>query len=144
LILSKKLYLKRGFIQGLWISFRYLFTVVVTFFKSHKYLKADTSRKVGLPILTTKNDGDLQCNACGLCIGHCPTNALDLKSSGDDIVEDFKLDILKCVLCGLCQDVCPIDAIRMSHHAPQADHAEASWVIDAKEMSKDKVISRLA
>ncbi len=144
MILSKNLYLKRGFFKGLWLNLRYLITVIFFFFKNPNEVHADLSRKVGIPLLTTKNDGELQCNACGLCIGHCPTRALDLVSTQEGIVKDFNLDVLKCVECGLCQEVCPIDAIRMSHHSAKADHAEANWILDAKKLSADKVLSRLA
>lgn len=144
MILSKKLYLRRGFIATIWLCLRYLFSVLYFFFKNRTFINPDKSRKIGHPILTTKMDGELQCNACGLCIGHCPSQALDLSSTGEGQVVDFNLDILKCVLCGLCQEVCPVDAIRMGHESSNADHAEANWVLDAKELSKDKVVSRLA
>ncbi len=144
MILSKKLYLKRGFLKGLWINLRYLLTVIFVVFKKNKEVPLDLTRKVGTPLLTTKNDGELQCNACGLCIGHCPTHALDLVSTQEGVVQEFKLDILKCVECGLCQEVCPIDAIRMSHRSASANHAESNWILDAKELSADKVVSRLA
>ena len=144
MILTKKLYLKRGFFSTIWVCLRYLGSTLTIFFKGIKRLKVDQSRKIGLPILTTKQDGELQCNSCGLCIGHCPTNALDLSSADQAKVLEFNLDILKCVLCWLCQEVCPIDAIRMGHESPIADHAEANWVLDHSQLSKDKVISRLA
>tara|TARA_R110000868_G_scaffold204946_3_gene453199 strand:- start:64219 stop:64653 length:435 start_codon:yes stop_codon:yes gene_type:complete len=143
-ILTKKLYLKRGFFSTAWICLRYLVSSIAIIFRRQRGFKIDQARKIGLPVLTTKQDGELQCNSCGLCIGHCPTSALDLSATSEAKVIDFKLDVLKCVLCGLCQEVCPIDAIRMGHEAPKADHAESNWVLDQSELSKDKIVSRLA
>ncbi len=91
MILTKKLYLKRGFFSTIWVCLRYLGSTLTIFFKGIKRLKVDQSRKIGLPILTTKQD-----------------------------------------------------AIRMGHETPKADHAEANWVLDHSQLSKDKVISRLA
>lgn len=143
MILSKKLYLKRGIFTAFWLALRHAFISLSTLFMRTLSSTAKT-RQLGLPILTLKQDGALQCNACGLCIAHCPTNALDLSATETGQVVDFKLDVLRCVTCGLCQEVCPVDAIRMGREVANADHAEAKWILDAKELSKGEVLSRLS
>lgn len=143
MILSKKLYLKRGFLTNCWLVLRHAFLNLTTLFKRSS-LESSQSRPLGLPILTLKQDSTLQCNACGLCIAHCPTNALDLSATDTGVVVDFRLDVLRCVTCGLCQEVCPVDAIRMGREVAHANHAEANWVMDAKELSKNGALSRLS
>lgn len=143
MILSKKLYLKRSIFTAFWLALRHAFISLSTLFMRSS-LEDTKARQLGLPILTLKQDGALQCNACGLCIAHCPTNALDLSATDSGQVVDFKLDVLRCVTCSLCQDVCPVDAIRMGREVASANHAEANWVMDAKELSKNGIISRLS
>lgn len=144
MILSKKLYLNRGFFKTFWLCLRHIVQNFVLLFRRPLLVVTDRSRQVGLPILTLNNSQELQCNACGLCIGYCPTQALDLSTSQDGKVVDFKLDVLRCISCSLCQEVCPIDAIRMGRSLASANHVEANWVLDAKELTKDGVVSRLA
>lgn len=144
MILSKKLYLKRGSIISAWLWVTHVFSALWNMASRRSAIPNQSSRNLGLPILTLKQNSELQCNACGLCIGHCPTNALDLSVTSTGVVEDFKLDILKCITCSLCQDVCPIDAIRMGKELARPNHAEGKWVMDAKELSKSGIVSRLA
>ena len=143
MILSKKFYLKRAFVNEAYLNFKYLLSSFLIFFVSTKKIKNNFKLKRGLPILTLAKNGGLQCDGCGLCIDYCPTRALDLALTEKNQVVDFKLDILCCITCGICQEVCPIDAIRMGEEAAHANHCEADWVLDAKAMCQLGVVSRL-
>lgn len=48
-----------------------------------------------------------KCLRCGLCVGICPFNALELKDGKIIIDHD------KCTLCGLCVKGCPVAALQI-------------------------------
>ena len=48
-----------------------------------------------------------KCQACGICVNNCPTEALELNNDNVDFNED------KCIYCRTCEAICPIDAIRI-------------------------------
>jgi len=145
LILSKKLYIKRSIFASIWLFLRHFMRSSLSLLASLGSTSSSQSeRKRGLPYLTLKADQSFQCNACGLCIGHCPSRALDLTTSESGDFIDLNLDVLKCTLCGLCQEACPIDAIRMGDQQASAMHVESDWVLDAKALSTKGLLSRLA
>ncbi len=47
------------------------------------------------------------CNACGLCITACPSQAISFDTNGDCVV----VDEVRCQSCGECMAVCPVGAI---------------------------------
>ncbi len=77
----------------------------------------------GIPLLTVKKSGGLQCDSCMLCVSACPADCIDIqlsKGNGENRGEkrreapaQFEIDLLKCVFCGYCEEACPIDGIRM-------------------------------
>ena len=58
-----------------------------------------------LPIIN--ND---RCNGCGLCVVHCPTDAVEIIDAHPSIVRPSD-----CAYCGLCEDMCPEGAIELSY-----------------------------
>ncbi len=49
-----------------------------------------------------------RCTSCGICSGHCPTQAMTRTSDGPLLDRD------KCINCYCCQEMCPENAIRLS------------------------------
>jgi len=49
-------------------------------------------------------DGE-QCQACGLCVKHCPPKAMTLNGNG------LHIDYKRCIGCFCCQELCPYGAI---------------------------------
>ncbi|MBL3592191.1 MAG: 4Fe-4S binding protein [Synergistaceae bacterium] len=47
-----------------------------------------------------------RCQACGLCLSHCPREAIVRK---DDLIA---IDRNRCAGCLVCTEYCPTDAIR--------------------------------
>ncbi|MFX1562232.1 MAG: 4Fe-4S binding protein, partial [Promethearchaeota archaeon] len=47
------------------------------------------------------------CNACGLCVAACPSDAISFESDGKCVV----VDEVRCQGCGECMSVCPVGAI---------------------------------
>ena len=48
---------------------------------------------------------DNRCDFCGVCVGVCPENCIDLDES------DIAIDEPSCTLCQKCVWVCPLDAL---------------------------------
>ncbi len=46
------------------------------------------------------------CQKCGVCVNHCPVDAMSLN-------DEVEVDDEKCILCGECQDICPVTAIKL-------------------------------
>jgi len=45
------------------------------------------------------------CDACGTCVGVCPSDALVLERT-------ISVDSQKCTGCGICVQICPFGALR--------------------------------
>ncbi len=50
------------------------------------------------------------CNRCGACVASCPTSAITVDQTGQNI--GINLD--ECIFCSLCEEVCPTKAVWMS------------------------------
>jgi NAD-dependent dihydropyrimidine dehydrogenase PreA subunit len=61
----------------------------------------------------SKVDAEL-CNACGICLGYCPMEAIGMA----DAVACINLD--KCIGCGLCVDSCPTEALILAAKPEEA------------------------
>lgn len=46
-------------------------------------------------------DGE-RCDFCGVCVGVCPADAIELRES------TILIDKERCILCGDCVDICPL------------------------------------
>lgn len=53
---------------------------------------------------------DGKCNGCGLCVRHCPHQALSM-IGGRPVVSAPD----SCDYCGICQDICPTTAINLTY-----------------------------
>lgn len=49
-----------------------------------------------------------RCTGCGICVSHCPVEAMVLTPGGPG------LDRGKCISCYCCQEMCPENAVRLS------------------------------
>lgn len=58
------------------------------------------------------------CIGCGICLPHCPFNAIELVE-GKAIITD------SCTLCGSCESVCPVQAIIIERQKKVAANLEA-------------------
>lgn len=155
MILNKKLYERRTYFFGSILSCYYTFILFVKNLFSRKsnfinYPKEKfyySDRYKGVPYLTLKDDSSLRCNACMLCSTICPSNCIHIfpgqeeRNSAENIVLDFKIEILRCIYCGLCEEACPIDAIRMSNEYRLPDFHDDEWLLDIEYLSQRSTLN---
>jgi Ni,Fe-hydrogenase III small subunit/formate hydrogenlyase subunit 6/NADH:ubiquinone oxidoreductase subunit I len=58
-----------------------------------------------------------KCNKCGECVKRCPSRAIVLNKTSDDI--GINLD--ECLFCVLCEEVCPTGAVKMTNRFELAE-----------------------
>ncbi|MBN1262501.1 MAG: 4Fe-4S binding protein [Anaerolineae bacterium] len=58
---------------------------------------------------------ETKCNGCGLCVAHCPTQAVAWRDARPVIVQPER-----CAYCGMCEDLCPQSAISLVYEITSA------------------------
>lgn len=101
-------------IQGLSVTFRYLFKPKVTI--NYPYEKGFLSTRFrGEHALRRYPNGEERCIACKLCEAICPAQCIVIEAEprddGSRRTTRYDIDMTKCIYCGLCQEACPVDAI---------------------------------
>ncbi|SCA54996.1 NADH-quinone oxidoreductase subunit I [Candidatus Terasakiella magnetica] len=101
-------------LQGLWITFRYMFKQKVTL--NYPFEKGPLSPRFrGEHALRRYPNGEERCIACKLCEAICPAQAITIevepRNDGSRRTTRYDIDMTKCIYCGFCQEACPVDAI---------------------------------
>jgi len=69
-------------------------------------------------LLSDPESGELNCNACLVCMRQCPVSAITVTQAKDEKGErypgTFTVDNTLCCFCGICEEVCNFDAIKMT------------------------------
>jgi 4Fe-4S ferredoxin len=84
-----------------------------------------------------------RCVGCGICVGLCPTKALELGpikeiATGLD-APPVMMDLDKCTFCSMCASFCPVDAFRMTSEGDFPEH-ENFPELDAHVRMNDKCL----
>ena len=122
---TARAFLLTELVQGLALTFRYMFKPAVT--TNYPYEKIPMSPRFrGEHALRRYPNGEERCIACKLCEAICPALAITIEAEprgGDDLggpapivdgsrrARRYDIDMTKCIYCGLCQEACPVDAI---------------------------------
>ena len=101
-------------VQGLYLTFKYIFKAKVTINYPHE--KGPLSPRFrGEHALRRYPSGEERCIACKLCEAVCPAQAITIESAaredGSRKTTRYDIDMMKCIYCGLCEESCPVDAI---------------------------------
>ena len=101
-------------LQGMFLTFKYMFKAKVTINYPHEKGPL-SSRFRGEHALRRYPNGEERCIACKLCEAVCPAQAITIeseeRSDGSRKTTRYDIDMLKCIYCGLCEESCPVDAI---------------------------------
>ena len=101
-------------VQGLFLTFKYIFKSKVTINYPHE--KGPLSPRFrGEHALRRYPSGEERCIACKLCEAVCPAQAITIetepRNDGTRRTTRYDIDMVKCIYCGLCEESCPVDAI---------------------------------
>ena len=101
-------------LQGMFLTFKYMFKAKVTINYPHE--KGPLSPRFrGEHALRRYPNGEERCIACKLCEAVCPAQAITIESAqredGSRKTTRYDIDMMKCIYCGLCEESCPVDAI---------------------------------
>jgi NADH-quinone oxidoreductase chain I len=105
-------------IIGLVTTGKYLPTRAVTLqYPKERWPMPERSRGV-VVLLSDPESGELNCNACLVCMRQCPVSAITVTQAKDEKGErypgTFTVDNTLCCFCGICEEVCNFDAIKMT------------------------------
>ncbi|MBR9970750.1 NADH-quinone oxidoreductase subunit NuoI [Magnetospirillum sulfuroxidans] len=111
---TARAFLLTELVQGLALTFRYMFKPSVT--TNYPYEKIPMSPRFrGEHALRRYPNGEERCISCKLCEAICPAQAItiegEVRADGSRRARRYDLDMTKCIYCGLCQEACPVDAI---------------------------------
>jgi len=101
-------------IQGLMVTFKYLFKKKITL--QYPEQKTPISPRFrGLHAQRRYANGEERCIACKLCEAVCPALAITIdveeRDDGTRRTSRYDIDLFKCIYCGFCEEACPVDAI---------------------------------
>ncbi len=104
---------------GLKTTGKYLPKKSVTLqYPDERWTMPERSRGV-VVLLSDPETGELNCNACLVCMKQCPVNAIYVEQVKDPETKkrypgEFKIDNTICCFCGICEEVCNFDAIKLT------------------------------
>jgi len=105
-------------IVGLVTTAKYLPRPAVTLqYPSERWTMPERSRGV-VVLLSDPETGELNCNACLVCMKQCPVSAITVTQAKNEKEErypaTFTIDNTLCCFCGICEEVCNFDSIKLT------------------------------
>lgn len=106
-------------ILGLFTTGKYLPRKSVTLqYPDERWPMPERSRGV-VVLLSDPETGELNCNACQVCMKQCPIHAIYVEQIKDPETKKrypgkFTIDNTICCFCGICEEVCNFDAIKLT------------------------------
>ncbi len=129
-------------LQGLWLTFRYMFTKTITMhYPDDKWIAPERFRGQVALVRDPRNPQEDLCVGCCLCVRVCPSGAIDMVTSLDEKqnkkrIDDHIINISRCIYCGMCAEVCPVNALINTGEYELAKY-ERSQVIMHKQQLLD-------
>jgi len=92
-------------------------------------------------LLSDKETGKLNCNACLLCQKACPVAAISIKQEKNPETKKrypsiFEVNALICCYCGLCEESCKFDAIKMAPKYEFATTDKESLIMNMEQLQE--------
>jgi NADH-quinone oxidoreductase subunit I len=106
-------------------------------YPDEKWTMPERSRGV-VVLLTDPETGELNCNACQVCMKQCPVSAITVTQMKDEKGERhpdiFTIDNTICCFCGICEEVCNFDAIKLTGKYEFATFTKADLIYDKAKL----------
>ena len=125
---------------GLKTTAKYLPTKAVTLqYPKERWPMPERSRGV-VVLLTDPETGELNCNACLVCMRQCPISAITVTQAknekGERYPESFTIDNTICCFCGICEEVCNFDAIKLTGKYEFSTFNKADLIYDKAKLQE--------
>jgi len=136
--------ISKGFwnlILGLFTTAKYLPKRAVTLqYPDQRWTMPERSRGV-VVLLSDPETGELNCNACLVCMKQCPVNAIFVEQAKDPETgtrypAQFRIDNTLCCFCGICEEVCNFDAIKLTGKYEFAVFDKAELIYDKNKLQE--------
>jgi NADH-quinone oxidoreductase chain I len=138
--LAKKIFII-DLAQGLKTTLKHLFRKPITI-QYPKERWTPYKRYRGLHVLKNSQEGKDLCIGCGLCARSCPSNAIEVVTSGkgkERKLEKYTIDLSRCIYCGFCVEVCPQKALEMSQFYELATYCREKLLADKEYLSSPHI-----
>ena len=125
-------------IVGLRTTGKYLPGRAVTLqYPDERWTMPERSRGV-VVLLSDPETGELNCNACLVCMKQCPVSAITVTQGKNDKGErcpvTFTVDNTICCFCGICEEVCNFDSIKLTGKYEFSTFDKADLIYDKEKL----------
>jgi NADH-quinone oxidoreductase subunit I len=125
---------------GLKTTAKYLPKRAVTLqYPDERWTMPERSRGV-VVLLSDPETGELNCNACLVCMKQCPVSAIDItqgkNEAGQRYPVTFTIDNTLCCFCGICEEVCNFDSIKLTGKYEFSVFNKADLIYDKKKLQE--------
>ena len=125
---------------GLKTTGKYLPTRAVTLqYPDERWTMPERSRGV-VVLLSDPETGELNCNACLVCMKQCPVSAITIvqgkNEKGERYPVSYTIDNTICCFCGICEEVCNFDAVKLTGKYEFAVFDKADLIYDKAKLQE--------
>jgi NADH-quinone oxidoreductase subunit I len=125
---------------GLKTTAKYLPTRAVTLqYPDERWTMPERSRGV-VVLLSDPETGELNCNACLVCMKQCPVSAITItqekNEKGERYPGIYTIDNTLCCFCGICEEVCNFDAVKLTGKYEFSVFDKADLIYDKKKLQE--------
>lgn len=108
-------------------------------YPTEKWPMPERSRGV-VVLLSDPETGELNCNACLVCMKQCPVSAITVtqekNATGQRYPGIFTIDNTLCCFCGICEEVCNFDSIKLTGKYEFATFNKEDLIYDKNKLQQ--------
>jgi NADH-quinone oxidoreductase subunit I len=108
-------------------------------YPTEKWPMPERSRGV-VVLLSDPETGELNCNACLVCMKQCPVSAITITQekteAGQRYPGIFIIDNTLCCFCGICEEVCNFDSIKLTGKYEFATFNKEDLIYDKNKLQQ--------
>jgi NADH-quinone oxidoreductase subunit I len=128
-------------VLGMFTTGKHLGRHAVTLQYPHERWEVPERSRGMVVLLSDEETGELNCNACMLCMRACPTGSIEIEVEKDEkgkrTLKGFKVDNTLCCFCGLCEESCNFAGIKLSTKYEFSTFDRKDLVYDMDKLQKE-------